>query len=305
MKLKHLSGIGFATIFGLSFLFSKTALLYVTPLGLIAYRFLLAWIIFLLLISLKIIKIEIKKHMIKYMLLSALFQPVIYFLGETYGLQYIGSGEAGLMIAIIPIFVTILSGIILKEKPKPIQYLFIILSVSGVIVIQLNEISHASDQWIGFVLLFIAVLAASFFNITTRHITKTITPITSTFFMISMGAITFNILYIASLISGNQLDTYITNLGHIQLLLPILYLGSIASIGGFFLVSYSLKHLPAHVSSIYTNISTVIAMIAGMIFLHEHLAIYHFIGAFMILLGVYGTVRFQSYLSKTDYMIEG
>lgn len=295
MKLKHVSGIGFATIFGLSFLFSKTALIYVSPLGLIAYRFLLAWTIFILLILFKIVKIEFKKHMLKFLLLSALFQPVIYFLAESYGLQYIGSGEAGLMIAIIPIFVTILSALILKEKPTPVQYLFIILSVLGVFVIQFNELSHASNQWIGFVLLFIAVLAASFFNITTRHITKTISPITSTFFMISIGAITFNTLYIINLSSQHQLSTYITNLNHIQLLLPILYLGSIASIGGFFLVNVTLKHMPAHVSSIYTNISTVIALIAGVIFLHEQLYWYHILGAVMILIGVYGTVRFHSY----------
>jgi len=294
MKYKHLAGLGFSIIFGLSFLFSKQALVYVTPIGLIAYRFLFAWLTFLCLIVLKVIKINFKKSMIKYLILCGLFQPVIYFIGETYGLNLLGSGEAGLMIAMIPIFVVIFSAIFLKEYPTKIQYLFILISILGVVIVQFKQFTN-QNQLLGFIFLFIAVIAASFFNITSRYISKTTAPITSTFFMTSIGAITFNLLYIIELLIKDDLSIYITSLGHIELIIPILYLSIVASLGGFFLVNTTLKYLPAHVSSIYTNISTVIAMLAGVLFLKETLTIYHYIGGILIILGVYGTVRFQKH----------
>ena len=300
MKYKHLAGIGFATIFGLSFLFSKQALNYVSPMGLIAYRFLIAWILFVILILFKIVKIQYSKHMIKYLILTALFQPVIYFIAETYGLMYISSGESGLMIALIPIFVTLLSAWILKEKPKKIQYLFIFLSFIGVIIIQVNQLNSSSSYTHGYILLFIAVIAASLFNISSRYVSKEISPQTSTFFMTSAGALVFNIIYLLQLFSKGELNKYILNLEHIELLLPILYLSIFASVLAFFLVNLTLKHMEAHVSSIYSNISTVIALIAGMVILHEHLYIYHYIGALLIIIGVYGTVKFQKNKRKLN-----
>lgn len=297
MKYKHLAGLGFSIIFGLSFLFSKQALIYVSPMGLIAYRFLFAWLTFIVLIITKTVKITVKKSMIKYLILCGIFQPLIYFIGETYGLNLVGSGEAGLMIAIIPIFVVIFSAIFLKEYPTKIQYMFMGLSIIGVFIIQINQLSN-QNQWLGFIYLFIAVIAASLFNIVSRYISKTTSPMTSTFFMTSIGALSFNLLYLIELIANQDISAYVQSLHHIELIIPLLYLGIIASVGGFFLVNTSLKYLPAHVSSIYTNVSTVIALIAGVLFLNETLELYHYIGAIFIILGVYGTVRFQKYQKK-------
>ncbi len=56
-------------------------------------------------------------------------------------------------------------------------------------------------------------------------------------------------------------------------------------------MNYALGKLPAHVSSIYANLSTVVAVIAGYIFLNEALHWYHIVGGLMIILGVYGTAR--------------
>jgi drug/metabolite transporter (DMT)-like permease len=76
-------------------------------------------------------------------------------------------------------------------------------------------------------------------------------------------------------------------------LLPLLYLGIVASVGGFFLVNTSLSKLPAHVSSVYANVATIVAVIAGAVFLSESIAWFHWIGAAMIVTGVYGTNRFR------------
>lgn len=291
----HIAGILFASIFGFSFLFSKIALSYVTPIGLIAYRFLIAFVVFEILRLTKIIKISIHRPQFKYLILVAFFQPFLYFLFETYGLRLVSSGEAGMMIALIPIFVAILSAIIIKEKPKGIQVLFILLSFIGVLLIQLSKSSTSgSSEFLGFVLLLLAVISAALFNIASRTAsTKSLRPMEVTYFMMLFGAVIFNIIYIFQLLLENRLSDFITNLYQFEIIGPILYLGIVASIGGFFLVNLVLSKVPAHVSSIYANLSTIVAIIAGGIFLNESIQFYHIIGSILIVTGVYGTVRFN------------
>lgn len=290
----HLAGVIYATIFGFTFMFSKVALDYVRPIGLIAYRFLIAIIVLEILRWFKVIHIRFEKKHFKHLFLVALFQPILYFIFETFGIRLTTSGEAGMMIALIPIFVTILSSVILKEAPKKIQIFFILLSVSGVLFIQIMKSSSGLDVnlW-GLLLLLGAVISAALFNIASRNASKTLKPYELTYFMMLGGALVFNTLYIIQLSIESRLGDYFTNLSHLELVVPILYLGVIASIGGFFLVNFALSKVPAHVSSIYANLSTIVAIIAGAWLLNEKLYYYHFIGALMIIIGVYGTVRFN------------
>lgn len=294
-KKIHIAGILFASIFGFSFLFSKIALSYVTPIGLIAYRFLIAFVTFEILRQFKVIKISIKKEQMKYLVAVAFFQPILYFLFETFGLNLVSSGEAGMMIALIPIFVAILSSLIIKERPKPIQVLFILLSVTGVIIIQLSKLGNDStSEFLGFVLLLLAVISAAMFNIASRTASqKSLKPMEVTYFMMLFGAFAFNIIYVVQLIIEQRLSDYYTNLMNIDILFPIVYLGIVASIGGFFLVNLVLSKVPAHVSSIYANLSTIVAIIAGIILLNEQITLYHIFGSILIIIGVYGTVRFN------------
>jgi len=291
-KKAHLSGVLFSIIFGFSFMMSKTAMEFVTPIGLVAYRFLVAFIFFQLLRMFKVVKIKINKSEFISILLVAIFQPVLYFVFETYGLSLTTSGEAGLMIALIPIFVTILSTIILKEKPLKSQVFFIVLSFIGVIFIQAfkSGISFESSS-LGFVLLLMAVISAALFNIASRSAAKNHKPHEITYIMMMVGAISFNIIYIIQLAFKGEVNRYFSNLGNLSLVLPILYLGIVASILGFFLVNFSLSKLPAHISSIYSNIATVVAVIAGAVFIKETIYYYHVIGGALIIIGVYGAAR--------------
>lgn len=293
-NLGHIAGISFSIIFGFSFMFSKIVLdsNHTTPMGLIAYRFLLAFIVFEILRLTKVVKIRFDKHLFIPVLLVAIFQPILYFVFETYGLDLTSSAEGGMMIALIPIFVTILSSFLLNEKPNYLQIAFILLSFGGVILIQvLNfESGSLSSLW-GFLLLLLAVISAALFNIASRSASKKVKPYELTYFMMLYGAVGFNIIHLFQLGMSGNISDYFTSLINIEVFGPILYLGIVASIGGFFLVNYALSKLPAHVSSIYANISTIVAVLAGYFFLSESLYWYHFVGGILIVVGVYGTAR--------------
>lgn len=295
MKLPHISGLVFATLFGFSFMFSKVALQYISPIGLIAYRFLIAFIAFELLRATKTIQIRLDRGHFKSVFYVVLFQPVLYFIFETTGLSLTTSSEAGMMIALIPIVVSILSVLFLKEYPNLLQIGSIILSISGVLFINvLKATAELNFSLKGLMLLFGAVVSGASYTILSRKASKTIRPYELTYYMMLIGAVVFNFIYIIELWFAGDVYTYVSNLSIIGLWIPIIYLGLAASIGGFLFMNYSLQHLKAHVVSIYANVATVVSIAAGAIILNEPLKYYHYIGSIMIILGVYGTVRFAS-----------
>jgi len=69
-------------IFGLSFLFTKKALMVSNPITLVAFRFLLAFIIMSLLIAFKVIKVNYKNKPMKWLIVLAIIEPIIYFIFE-------------------------------------------------------------------------------------------------------------------------------------------------------------------------------------------------------------------------------
>ena len=86
------------SIFGFSFLFSKIALGLTIPSVMLAVRFLSAFLVLNLVVVIgkatKKIDFKLRGKPLKYVLLLALFQPVIYFVAESYGITYTSSAFA-------------------------------------------------------------------------------------------------------------------------------------------------------------------------------------------------------------------
>jgi drug/metabolite transporter (DMT)-like permease len=289
----HVAGILFASIFGLTFMFTKILLENISPVGIIAYRFTLAIGTMELLRRLRLIQVVFKGKPWSAVLLVAIFQPVLYFLFETTGIQFVSSSEAGMMIALIPIVVAILSPLFGRERPNLFQVGFIGLSVSGVLFINIMKSNLGEDvSLVGIGLIFMAVVSAALFNMFSRRARDSFQPAEITYVMMLTGALVFNTIYVVQLVLDQNIAGYVTLLQGTTVF-PLLYLGIVASVGGFFLVNTSLSKLPAHVSSVYANVATIVAVIAGAVFLSESILWFHWIGAAMIVTGVYGTNRFR------------
>jgi drug/metabolite transporter (DMT)-like permease len=293
--LAYIASFIYASIFGLSFLFSKKALDITTPFKLISFRFLLAFIVLSLLILFRIIKVNYRGKNLKGLFILSMTQPVIYFIFETYGIKYSSSSYAGLMVALIPIIVTIMGIFLLKEIPSKIQWMFILLSVSGVVYIVLMDSSPGSQNtFLGTVFLLIAVFVGSLYNILSRKSSVHFSSIEITYFMMGAGAIVFNIIsFIIDFINGN-LENFFQPLLNKDFLISILYLGILSSITAFFLINFALSALPASKAVIFGNLATVISIIAGVVFLREAFYYYHIIGSIIIIFGIIGTNYFNA-----------
>ncbi len=289
----HVAGILFASIFGLTFMFTKILLVDISPVGIIAYRFTLAIGTMELLRRFRLIQVGFKNKPWSAVLLVAIFQPVLYFLFETTGIQFVSSSEAGMMIALIPIVVAVLSPLFGRERPNLVQVGCIGLSVSGVLFINIMKSNLGEDvSLVGIGLIFMAVVSAALFNMFSRQARDSFQPAEITYVMMLTGAVVFNSIYVVQLVLDQNIAGYVTLIQG-STVLPLLYLGIVASVGGFFLVNTSLSKLPAHVSSVYANVATIVAVIAGAVFLSESILWFHWVGAAMIVTGVYGTNRFR------------
>ncbi|MGB7606715.1 MAG: DMT family transporter, partial [Lutisporaceae bacterium] len=196
----------------------------------------------------------------------------------------------GIMIALIPVVVTLMAIAFLGEKPSKAQIAFIGVSVIGVIfIVALSGDLSSGGSLIGIIALMGAVLSAAIFNILSRQLSKHFTPVEITFVMMVVAAITFNVIAVISSISQGTLNTYFAGFTSFSAVSAILYLGILSSILAFFMINYMLSKLPASSAVVFTNLTTVVSVIAGVSVRHEPFHWYQLIGGAMIILGVWGT----------------
>lgn len=289
--LPYLAGVTMAFIFGFSFIFSKAALETLSTFELLFLRFTTATITMSILILLGIVKVNLKGKNLKPLILVAFWQPIIYFIMETKGLQYTTSSEAGVMMAFIPVLVAILAAFLLDEKPSKLQWVFIAISVIGVISIVLGGGNlETKGQLKGIMFLLSAVFSAAMFNIYSRKASQDFTPYETTYSMMILGMVTFGLLY---LIQGSLTgDLNIISKISSKVVVSIFYLGVLSSVFAFLLVNYSLSKLPASQSSVFANLTTVVSVVAGITIRGESFELYKLVGAVMIVVGVWGTNYF-------------
>lgn len=287
--LPELAGTGMAIIFGMSFMFSKMALENHSPVELISFRFLLAFSVMSILVFFKVLKVDFKGKNIRNLFYLSLAQPILYFLFESYGIKYSSSSQAGIMVALIPIFVAVFGFIFLSEKASLTEIFFILLSIFGVGFIAYAKATDASSSLLGIAYLMGAVITATAFNIISRKISSEFTSVERTYSMMFFGAAAFNIINIFINIRNGTMADYFEPLQDPTFLIALLYLGILSSIIAFFLVNYSLTYLEASKASVFTNLATVVSIITGVVFLNESFALKQLIGSVMILTGVFGT----------------
>ena len=289
-----LAAIIYATIFGLSFVFSKIGLEVMTPMEIISYRFLLGALVLTSLKIFKIIDVNLKGKDIKMVIYSSFFQPVLYFIFEILGVSMTTSSEAGLIISFIPIVVAIFSVIFLKEELTKKQWCFIGLSVAGVILINIMR-GKSSDtgNYLGIVFLFLAVLSAGCYNVGAKRASAYFSPVEMTYIMMWVAAISFNVILIFINLKAGTMGSYFDAIFNKKSIIALIYLGILSSIVAFFLVNYTISRMPLTQSAVFGNISTIVSIMAGVFILKEDFFWYDFIGAVMIIMGVWGTVYFR------------
>ncbi|MCQ2537549.1 MAG: DMT family transporter [Lachnospiraceae bacterium] len=282
-------------IFGFSFLFSKLALEVTIPSVLIAVRFSVAFLVLNLIVLLgkrikkkdgtPLVAFSLKGKPLKPVLLLALFQPVIYFIAENYGIVYTSSSFAGIIIAVIPIAGVVLDILIMRTKVKPKQIICAVASVTGVIITTIGAKDMTSSAK-GLALLLVAVVAGALFYVFSKRASASYNPIERTYVMFGVGTVVYVI--IAAVQSFGNYDKYVLPAVSAPIFwVAILYLAVVSSVVAFLLLNFGSDHVSVSQATIFANFTTVISIVAGIVVLGEAFTWQQGVGAAVILISVY------------------
>lgn len=274
-------------IFGFSFLFSKVALDYANPLIILAVRFTIAFAVLNILWLFRIVKLNFKGKPKKRIILMALAQPLLYFIFELYGIEKTSSAMSGVIISLVPVAVILLSTFVLKEKPTRSQILFSVLSLMAIVVISILSNDGGENSLVGILLLLGAVICAAAFNILSRSEAQRYSPFERTYMMFLIGTVGFNIIAIASLRENYILELTSAAISP-QFWGAIFYLSVLSSIAAFMLYNYSTSVISSVRAASFSNIITVVSVLAGIFILGEVLSLPQLICCLLIIIGVFG-----------------
>ena len=281
------------TIFRFSFLFSKVQM--TVPGVLLAARFLTAFAVLnIIVIFGRLIKnrdgeplviFSLRGKPLKDVLLLALFQPVIYFAAESYGIQFTSSAFAGTIIAVIPVMGVISDVIIMKAAVSKKQIICALTSVAGVALTTLGAEGMKSSV-AGTAILMAAVVAGALFYVFSKKAGEHFNPLERTYVMFGTGSAVY--VCFALILCAGDYERLIADV----ITMPefwgcIIYLAVASSVAAFIALNYGSSHVSVSEASIFANLTTVISIIAGVAVLHETFTLQQIAGAAVIIASVY------------------
>ncbi|MCR5537402.1 MAG: DMT family transporter [Succinivibrio sp.] len=282
-----LCAFGCEALWGLGYIFTKQATAEASILSLLGWRFLIAFILMHLLVWAGFLKIRLKSKNLKPLWLLALFNPVLYFLGETIGISETTASESGVFIACIPVVCLLASTFLLNKRPTVMQTVGVLVTLMGVLCTVLSKGMASSLSSVGYVLLMVAILSYALYEVQVVKL-HNFTSIEITYIMLLSGAVIFGSLALGeALISGELMSFVHLPFVNFSFLTAILYLAIYSSILAFFLANVALSSIGVNLTSTFIGVSTLVGVFSGVLYLHETFTLWQSLGGALIILGVY------------------
>ena len=283
LTIGSLCALGCEALYGMSYIFTKQATQSASALSLLGWRFLLAFVVMSVLVVSGVIKVHLRGKNLRPLFLVALFSPVFYFIGETFGISNTTASESGVFLACIPVASLIASTLILKKKPKKIQIIGILITLTGVLLTVFAVGASSSLSIIGYAFLLMAVISYALYCVfVDRADGYSGTEIT--YMMIIAGAVVFVILAMTEgIVKGNLGQIVVLPFVDTGFLIAVLYQGIGCSILAFFLSNLAIAKIGVNRTSSFIGVATVVSIAAGAFLLKEPFTIWQIIGAVVII----------------------
>jgi drug/metabolite transporter (DMT)-like permease len=282
-KIRVYGAVILAMIFwAFSFIWFKMANEHFQPITIVFMRLVFAVILLTTYLTITKKFVKIRRSDYKLFLMMALFEPFIYFLGESFGLTYVSATVCSVLISTIPVFATIGAWIFFREKLKVINYLGIILSFIGVLVFIMNKDGSISYNLKGLALIFLAVFAAVGYNLTLSRLVDHYSPIYIVNVQNVIGAILFLPLFITM-----EFKTFTDIQFNIRMFLPVIHLAMFASCAAFILFAYSVRNLGLLKANVFTNSIPLFTAFFSFILLGDRLTVQNLTGMVVVVAGLY------------------
>lgn len=202
----------------------------------------------------------------------------------TWGMQYVSSGLAAIIGSLTPVLVVLLSiALQSRERIHTRMVLGVLLGFGGLALIfreGWQDFSRLDYRW-GIAGCFASCFTWSLGTVMAKKWNSSeVSPLLNAGLQITVGGL-------GAFVLSALFDTHY-NINHsTKGWLSVLYLALIGSALAFTLYMFVLKHLSATVSSLYTYINPVVAILLGWVLLGEALTLWEVVGMGLTIIGVW------------------
>jgi drug/metabolite transporter (DMT)-like permease len=202
---------------------------------------------------------RIQRQDLKKFMLLALFEPFIYFVCETYGVELTSPTISAMIIATIPIFSIAAGRIFFKERITGINIAGVVLSLIGIIMVIMKGDIAGKDMVWGIILLLIAVIAEVGHASITKSLSGNYSSQIIVMYQFLIGSVYLLPLFLWKGLNGFNEEVYFSG----DVWYPIICLAFLCSSLAFSLWVSTIKNLGVAKSSIFSALIPVVtALIA-------------------------------------------
>lgn len=273
-------------LWGMSYIWSDRLIALGVPISyFVPLRIFVAGIILLLFnILTKNFRLIARKDIWKFLLL-ALFEPLIYFFCETYGIKETGSPTiSAMIIASVPIFSVGAGALFFKERISILNGFGIVVTLAGICLVLLKQ---GGDEGVpqnfilGVVLLMIAVFSEVGHASLTKLLADGYKPQVIVMYQFLIGTVYFLPFFLT-----RGIENFDARLVSWEVLEPILCLAVLCSSLAFSLWAMAIKKLGVGKSSIFLAMMCVATALVAEVIGREHLSLFQWLGVFIAVLGI-------------------
>ena len=210
----------------------------------------------------------------------------IYFSLEITGIAHTSASSAAILIATIPIFVSLLNAALRRERNTAAEWAGIALSFAGVAaLVRLGSGGDGGATLLGNLLVLAAALAAAVYQIMARGLlverpalyVTTYQNLFGALFMVPLAAV-------EAAAVGVKTPTAAASSAVVYLILA-------CSVSAYLLLNFGLSHVPANKASVFANLVPVVAVAAAFVVLDERLTAAQIAAGVVVIAGVWITNR--------------
>lgn len=286
-------------VYGTTVFFTSELTASVDVLDVLALRFLMSAAVFWILKMTRICKIRVgvgdffhkgeRRSALKVVLLTALFEPVLYMLFETLGVSMSSNITAGVILSLSAVTSCIFEMIFLKEDSTLMQKIFLGLGIFGAVYIAVNtDTASGEDSLLGILFLVLTVVSGSLFSVFSRKSSRSFGAMEVTYVSCMLGALVFNAVNIVRHLVVGDILHYFDPYFDWNNLLGFAFLAILSTIVATGMNNFALGRMQSSTMAAFSGISTFITIGVGMAFGGETLETYHLVGLVFILARMIG-----------------
>jgi drug/metabolite transporter (DMT)-like permease len=281
LSIVYLFAILAMFFWGISFVWVNQALVAgLRPLTIIFLRLVVACVV--LSIWTRVIRLSerINPRDYKLFFFLAFAEPFCYFLGETFGMQYISPTLASIIISTIPLLTPIFAYMFLRENVTIFQIIGLVVSFAGVVSLVVEDL-NLGGRPVGFVLMSIAVLGGTAYGIILKKLTGSYSALTITKYQTFIGMFLFMpLFYVWDYRVLYSMPAFVENIKYIVML------GALPSSVSFTFLAIVVHRLGIIKTNIFTYLIPVFTSITAFLILRETFTPYKIFAMSIVIVGL-------------------